>query len=224
MCGRFAQTTTADELVRLFRLTAGISAMPRYNIAPTQNALVIRDSANGRIAQSCRWGLVPSWAPDLRHGASMINARSETVFTKPTFAPLCATQRCVVPASGFYEWRQTPEGKAPTLFTPRDQPLLRLAGLWSTWADDNGTLTFSFTILTTTANQTMSALHHRMPVLLSQDGADQWLHSPTVEPTKLMPLLVPSPEHSLNLTPVSTRVNNVRHDDPLCWAHSDDAE
>ena len=218
MCGRFAQTTPSDELIRLFRLVSGLSAEPRYNVAPTQQAVVVRDSATGRMAQPCRWGLVPSWAPNLQRGASLINARSETVFTKPTFAALSRTQRCVIPSSGFYEWRQTPAGKLPTLFTPRKEPILRLAGLWSTWADDAGTLTYTFTILTTEANRVMSPFHHRMPVLLSAKGAAQWLKSSTTDPEALAPLLKPSAENALNLTPVSPRVNNVRNDDRQCWA------
>jgi len=217
MCGRFAQTTPIDDLIRLFRIASGMAANPRFNLAPTQPVQVVRETNQGRILQQTRWGLVPDWAPDLRRGASLVNARAETVFKKRTFSKLARTQRCVVPASGFYEWRDTPTGKMPTLFTPCEDPIFRFAGLWSAWADDAGTLVYTCTILTTAANKTIAPFHHRMPVILTEDGTEAWLERATTEPDALRPLLCSATEDAIRLRPVSRRVNNVRHDDPDCW-------
>ena len=217
MCGRFAQTTSSDELVRLFRIASGVASHSRYNLAPTQPVLVVRETDQGRILQQTRWGLVPRWASDLSRGASLINARSETVFEKRSFSNLARTQRCVVPASGFYEWRDTPAGKMPTLFTPRSAPVFRFAGLWSAWADDAGALVYTCTILTTNANQTMAPFHHRMPVLLTENGAEIWLDRAKTAPDALRPLFLSAPNDAVRLRAVSKRINNVRHDDPDCW-------
>jgi putative SOS response-associated peptidase YedK len=217
MCGRFAQTTPSADLVRLFQLVMGIEVAPRFNIAPTQNVMVIRGHTKGRQAHWCRWGLVPSWADDLRTGNAMFNARSETVFQKRSFAKPARHQRCIIPASGFYEWRDTPAGKVPVLFTPADESLFRLAGLWSSWADNQGNLTYTTTILTTSANDTMKPFHHRMPVILSGSEWETWIDPNLTEPNLLSPLLKPSPSETISFRPVSTRVNNVRNDDPACW-------
>lgn len=224
MCGRFAQTTDPDDLVRLFQLIGRPSARKRFNLAPTMSITAVRHSPSGRIAQHTRWGLVPSWAPDLRSGANMINARSETVFEKRSFARLARTQRCVIPASGFYEWRDTPAGKLPTLFQPAEGGALRLAGLFSTWADDTGEITYTSTILTTEANRTMRPFHHRMPVLLDGDGANQWLDATLQDPSKLTHLFQSAPESALRLRALTTRVNRVVNDDPQCWDPYIDSE
>jgi putative SOS response-associated peptidase YedK len=217
MCGRFAQTTSSEDLVRLFQLIMGVSASPRFNLAPTQPVLTVRASPNGRIPQAMRWGLVPPWAPDLKRGASMINARAETVFEKRTFSQPARQQRCIIPASGFYEWRETPAGKMPTLFRPADSSVFRFAGLWSAWAQDDGEVVYTTTILTTEANTVMRPFHHRMPVILSSEDSDRWLCSETQQPDQLLPLLRPAPPKAISLLPVSKRVNNVRHDDQRCW-------
>jgi len=150
----------------------------------------------------------------------MINARSETVFEKRSFAYAARHQRCVIPASGFYEWRDTPAGKMPTLFTPSTGPVFHFAGLWSSWADDEGAVTYTTTILTTEANQTMAPFHHRMPVLLTSDGSDAWLNTELSLPEQLQPWLITAPAESAKLRAVSKRVNNVRNDDPQCWENA----
>ena len=217
MCGRFAQTTPSADLVRIFQLVMDIEVAPRFNIAPTQQVMVVRDTPKGRQAHECRWGLVPSWANELKTGRAMFNARSETIFSKRSFAKPARQQRCIIPASGFYEWRETPAGKVPVLFTPNDEPLFRLAGLWSSWAEDRGKLTYTTTILTTSANDTMAPFHHRMPVILSGPTVEPWLDSSLTDPKLLAPLLKPAPPQAISFRPVSTRVNNVRNDDPACW-------
>ena len=217
MCGRFAQTTPSSDLVRIFQLVMGIEVTPRFNIAPTQNILVIRGATEGRQAQHCRWGLVPRWAEDMNTGRNMFNAHAESIFQKRSFAQPARQQRCIVPASGFYEWRDTPAGKVPVLFTPTDGPFFRLAGLWSAWADNQGNLTYTATILTTSANDTMAPFHHRMPVIFSDNECETWLDTQLTEPDLLAPILKPAPPAMISFRPVSTRVNNVRNDDPACW-------
>ena len=164
-----------------------------------------------------RWGLVPPWAPNLKRGASMINARSESVFEKRSFSHPIRHQRCVIPASGFYEWRETPAGKMPTLFRPTSEQIFRFAGLWSTWAQDDGEVVYTTTILTTEANMVMRPFHHRMPVILTREDTDIWLNSAETRAELLEPLLKAAPPDSVALEPVSRRVNNVRNDDARCW-------
>ena len=147
----------------------------------------------------------------------MINARSETIFEKRSFSQAAKHQRCVVPATGFYEWRETPAGKMPTLFTPTNAPIFRFAGLWSSWTDSTGELFYTTTILTTQANSVMAPFHHRMPILLDHEACNAWLEPRLTEPNRLKPLLRMPDVNSTHLRPVSNRVNNVRNDDPKCW-------
>ena len=217
MCGRFAQTTPPEDLVRIFDLASTLHSNTRFNIAPTQPIVTIRGHANGRHAHICRWGFVPSWAKDLKIGNKMINARSETIFEKRSFAHAAQHQRCVVPASGFYEWRETPAGKMPTLFTPTSGPIFRFAGLWSSWTDPQGELIYTATILTTQANSVMAPFHHRMPIFLDDEATHKWLDPRNTDPEQLKPILKTPEEDSTRLRAVSKRVNNVRNDDPKCW-------
>ena len=147
----------------------------------------------------------------------MINARSESVFEKRSFSQAVRHQRCVIPASGFYEWRDTPAGKMPTLFRPSAEPIFRFAGLWSAWAKDDGEVVYTTTILTTEANSVMQYFHHRMPVLLSSEDSDEWLNAEETRPIALNSLLKTAPSQSITLQPVSKRVNSVRNDDIRCW-------
>jgi putative SOS response-associated peptidase YedK len=217
MCGRFAQTTPSDDLVRFFRLVMGLDLAPRYNIAPTQDALVIRAHADGRHAHLHRWGLVPPWAKDLKLGARMINARSETIFDKASFKRPVRHQRCVFPVSGFYEWRRTPTGKDPLLFTDPGGAPLPLAGIWSIWRAPDGTEVPTASILTTKASLDLAQIHDRMPVILDLQGLDIWLDPAVSNPTQLRPLMVPAPDHRLHARPLSRHVNSVRNEGPDCW-------
>ena len=217
MCGRFAQTSSPEALIKIFDLASVLPFDKRFNIAPTQPILVVREHHDGRHAHLCRWGFVPPWAKDLRIGHQMINARSESVFEKRSFAHAARHQRCVIPASGFYEWRDTPTGKMPTLFTPASQSVFHFAGLWSSWTGHDGALVYSATILTTKANRIMAPFHHRMPVLLDPTSSDTWLDSSLNEPSHLKPILQTAAPDTLHLRAVTKRVNNVRNDDPSCW-------
>ena len=221
MCGRFAQTTPSDDLVRIFKLVMGLDLSPRFNVAPTQAALIIKSGADGRRAHHHRWGLVPPWASDLKLGARMINARAETIFDKASFKRPVRHQRCIFPVSGFYEWQRTETGKDPILFTdPQAQPLA-LAGIWSTWTDPTGNHISTCSILTTQANRDLAPIHDRMPVILCEDRTDQWLDPGVTSPDQLRPLLRPAHDGALQARRVSRTVNNVRNEGPNCWGPAD---
>jgi putative SOS response-associated peptidase YedK len=217
MCGRFAQTTPSEQLVQLFKLVIGVEIRPRFNLAPTQSIVAIRTTEKGAMALQYRWGLVPSWADGLKVGSKMINARAETIFDKRSFAKPARHQRCVIPSSGFYEWQSTPEGKRPTLFTPKIKPIFNFAGLWSAWADDNGFIHYTATILTTQANETMAPFHHRMPVILGSEGTQAWLDPSLTQPAELRPWLRSAPNNEIAHRTLNPRINHVGHDDPECW-------
>jgi putative SOS response-associated peptidase YedK len=218
MCGRFAQTTPADELVRIFKLVMGFDLSPRYNVAPTTEIVVIRGHADGRRAHRHRWGLVPPWADDLKIGARMINARSETVFDKASFKGPVRHQRCVIPASGFYEWVRTETGKDPVLIARRSGAPLPLAGIWTEWRAEDGAAIATASILTTQANVDLADVHHRMPVILDQGGLDLWLDPGCADRARLAPILRPAPAGDLTLRRVDRYVNNVRNEGPRCWS------
>jgi len=205
------------ELQSFFALFRAEEFSPRFNIAPTQSVMTISLDANGkRLGLKRQWGLIPSWAKDPGIGSKMINARSETVAEKPAFRSAFRSRRCLVPASGFYEWQATgAKVKQPWHITPADGPSLVFAGLWESWNDPTGNRLESCTILTTTPNSVMSEIHDRMPVILDAEAFPVWL-DPTIDPEALQSLLVPCPDEWLEKVPISTRVNNVRNDDPDC--------
>lgn len=192
----------------------------RYNIAPTQSIIAIRRTETGepRSAANLRWGLVPSWADDLSIGNRMINARSETVDTKPSFRKAFASRRCLIPADGYYEWKKVADGKQPYLIERRDGGMLAMAGLWESNRKiaEDGTAIQTCTILTTSANQTTGEIHQRMPVFLDVDDHEQWLDPGYRDTEQLKQLLTPAPEDWLQLTAVSRRVNSPKQDDAEC--------
>jgi len=193
---------------------------PRYNIAPTQDVLVVRERERGeREAAMLRWGLVPSWAKELQAGAPLINARAETVAEKPAFRTALRRRRCLIPADGFYEWQKASGAaargkKQPYYIHRRDERPFAFAGLWERWT--GGPEVESCTIVTTSANNTLSALHDRMPVILSEEDYALWLDPAVEDAAAVTPLLVPAAEVVLVAEPVSTHVNRVANDDPQC--------
>jgi putative SOS response-associated peptidase YedK len=168
------------------------------------------------------WGLIPSWSKDPSMGARMINARSEGVTEKPSFRAAFKRRRCLVPSSGFYEWRQVEKGKEPYFILPADDGVFGLAGLWETWTGPDGGELQSCTILTTEANELMTPIHNRMPVILSQEDWTEWLGSGTEDPpnklAKLPHLLRPCDSKKMKLRPVSTYVNSPRNEGDQCIA------
>lgn len=214
MCGRYALVVEDGTWQRRFSLD-DLLDMPdaRYNVAPTQTLpVVVRHSPN-HIAMM-RWGLIPSWAKDLSVGNRMINARAETVAEKPAFRRPLRSQRCLVPATGFFEWKRGGTGKQPYFIHLKDESLFAFAGLYDHWHDPNGREVMSYTILTTEPNDLMRDIHNRMPVILDRDDEDLWLDRDISEPERLLPLLHPYPAGEMEAYPVSSSVNSPLHDAP----------
>ena len=215
MCGRINVRMTSAELAQVFDLLREPDWSPRFNLGPMQQVLVVRLRPEGRVADRMQWGLVPSWAKDPKIGSQTFNARAETVATKPAFRSALKTRRCLVPASGFYEWQKFGKTKQPwNIFRADGQPLA-LAGLWEHWTSAEGVKLESVTVITTTPNDFMAEIHDRMPVILGEDVWNLWLGT-EVEPHALTELLIPCPSDWLKKSPVSTLVNNVRNESPDC--------
>ena len=182
---------------------------PRYNIAPTQQVSVVRDNENhGREWAEMRWGLVPHWAKDLSIGNRLINARCETVAEKPSFRSAIRHRRCIVAASGFYEWKVTSKGKFPHYVTMTDEAPVAFAGIWESWKDAEGVALESCALLTTAANSLMETIHDRMPVILQQSDFEEWLDRSVTDTQKIQRIYQPYPAELMQEWPVSTFVNN----------------
>jgi putative SOS response-associated peptidase YedK len=221
MCGRTNLTATPEELAEAFALDEVPSLAPRYNIAPSQPMPLVRvDGAQRRRRLShARWGLVPRWAADPKVGARMINARAETVARLPAFRDPFRERRCLVPASGFYEWRRGEKSRQPYLLRHRDGRLLALGGLWERWRpaphDPRHAETIeSCAVLTTPANELVARLHDRMPLIVRPEDYDAWLDPDLRDPERLAALLRPFPAEEMVAVPVSPRVNSPDNDDP----------
>ncbi len=216
MCGRFTLTSPADQIQELFQVGKLPELPPRYNVAPTDRVLSIRLADEGdRSAEMMRWGLVPFWADDPKIGARMINARSETVHEKPAFRDAFASRRCLIAADGFFEWKKMKGRKQPFHFTLAGGEPFGFAGLWERWRDEDGEWLISCTILTTDANDLVAPTHDRMPVILHAEDHEMWLDTRATH-DDLQSLFRPFPADEMTGYPVSTRVNNVRNDDPGC--------
>lgn len=221
MCGRYSLTTPPEAMARLFRITAPLPNLPpRYNIAPTQDAPVVRplvEGPMGRALAMLRWGLVPHWsvAPDSRY--SMFNARAETVAEKRAFRQAFRQRRCLVPADGFYEWRKEGGRKQPYHIRLKGGGLFAFAGLWEYWRGAE-TIIESFAIIVTDANALLRPIHERMPVILHGADHDAWLDAGSTGPEDAKALLRPFPADEMEAHAVSSRVNSARHDDPACIA------
>jgi len=224
MCGRFTLTVKVHELPEALALFDAPGpppdpemALPRFNIAPTQPVLVVKQAADGtRRAVWMKWGLIPRGAKDPRVGARMINARAETVFEQPAFRRAVRERRCLIPTDGFLEWRKIGKRKQPYHVRMPDGGVYMMAGIWSTWRSPDGEEIDTCSILTTEPNAEIAALHDRMPVILQPEQYDLWLDPEEAAPERLSPLMVAAPEKMLVLVPVSTRVNSVKNDDPEC--------
>ena len=183
MCGRFNLTANAAEIEKAFDLFESLGDLtPRYNIAPTQQVLAIRQDEGKRAFCRLRWGLVPFWADDLKIGYKLINARADGIATKPSFRDALKKRRCLIPATGFYEWRTEGKAKRPFHVFRQDHRPFAFAGLWERW-NKGDTPVESCTIVTTDANDFMKSLHTRMPVILDPKDYDLWL-GPATEPAK----------------------------------------
>jgi putative SOS response-associated peptidase YedK len=223
MCGRYTVTRPADLLEELgIETTEPLQAS--YNVAPTQKVPVVRAApgvvpeagASAREAVNLRWGLIPFWAKDVKIGNRMINARSETVATKPAFRNSLRRKRCAILADGFYEWKKTESGKQPYHIHLKDRRPFLFAGLWDRW--DKGPIDpiESFTILTTRPNAKVAELHDRMPVILTPEALDLWLDPSVDDGSRLVELLEPYDAGEIDFHPVSKMVNRPSNNLPQC--------
>ncbi|MGN6367112.1 MAG: SOS response-associated peptidase [Phycisphaerae bacterium] len=183
----------------------------RWNVAPTQLVPAIR--GKGKELELFRWGLIPAWASDEKIGYSMINARAETVAEKPAFKKLIATQRCLIPADGFYEWRKEGKKKTPMYATVDGGEVFAFAGLWDAWQNARGERVESCTIITTPPNALMTGIHDRMPAILPREAYAAWIGE-TAGPEELLQLLKPFPAERMTVRPVCTLVNSVKNEGP----------
>jgi putative SOS response-associated peptidase YedK len=219
MCGRYTLRVSPAELVEIFGVLQAMEFSPRYNVAPTQTVAAVRRAESGkREFAALKWGLIPSWADDAKIGSRLINARAETVSSKPSFRSAFGKRRCLIPADGFYEWQAIPGSKTkqPFLIGVIDAPVFGFAGLWERWTNLQGEAIDSCTIVTTEANALMQKVHNRMPVILHRDDYDAWLDCEHHKPPDVLPLLKPYPAEKMQLTPVSTLVNSPRNDRTEC--------
>lgn len=222
MCGRFVSTQTPAQIGEFFGATAAAPELvPSHNVVPTNDVYGVVALPDGhREVQAFHWGLVPSWAKDVRIGSRMINARAETLAEKPSFKGLFARRRLLVPMDGFYEWKagDGPKlAKTPMFVHRADGALLAAAGLWSTWRDPStseGEWLHSCTVVTVAANSTMRPVHDRMPAFLAEHDWAEWLDPANHDTESLAGLLVPAPDGLLVMHAVSTLVNNVRNKGP----------
>jgi len=209
MCGRFTRLYTWKQLHRLLSLGSQppIEIQPSYNVAPSQFSYVCRLNAQGeREIVPMKWGLIPSWSKDGKLGP--INARCETVATNGMFRNAFRSRRCLVPASGFYEWKQLAKGKQPYYIHPLNDELFFFAGLWESYGQGDQAIE-TFTILTTTPNKAMAEIHNRMPVIVRQPEFDTWFRSVAINPNDLATY----PAEETATAPVSSRVGNVQNND-----------
>lgn len=211
MCGRFVSKAEKKQIEKEFnvKIADGNLIAPRYNIAPTQMIAAIAEIENARELASFKWGLIPHWAKDDSMGSKLINARAETLREKPSFREAFRSRRCIIPASGFFEWAKTPKGaKQPFYFYLKDKEVFGFAGLWEEWLDkQTGELTETCTIITTEANEVLKPVHDRMPVILKSDSYEKWLSPKVKETAELQNLLASYPAAEMSSHAVSRAVN-----------------
>lgn len=211
MCGRYTLVNDQTALEKYFKhqLTAQYRG-PNYNVSPTQSVPVL--TANG--FEDMRWGLVPQWAKSMNTGYTMINAMAETLTEKRTYSGPLHNQRCLVPASGFYEWLQTDDGKVPYYFHLKSREVFAFAGLYVVRKDSESHELKSFTIITTQANEVVQPVHNRMPVILTPEDEKVWLSPDLTEPEDVLGVLRPYEAADLDVYVVSRDVSNARNNKP----------
>ncbi|MFA9478244.1 SOS response-associated peptidase [Phycisphaerales bacterium AB-hyl4] len=216
MCGRYTLHTSPQRIAELFdaQLAVGLADfVPRYNIAPTTPAPVVRMADVGRVIELMRWGLIPHWSREPSTKFATFNARSEDAAEKASYRGPMRYRRCLVPVDGFYEWRKRDRGpKQPYLFRMADDQPFALAGLWDVWQDELQ----SFSVLTTKANTLMATIHDRMPVIVDPADHARWLDPGLQDPDAVADVLKPFPSELMLATPVTTYVSNARNEGPRC--------
>ena len=218
MCSRYFLDAEGNVIAFTFHVPTQQVVRKRFNIAPTQEAPVVRTGRDGeREIAMLRWGLVPAWAKDLKAGTRMINARGESVAEKPAFRSAMQKRRCIVPASGFFEWQGEPGHKQPFAITLPEERLFAFAGLWESWRSGDAAPVETFTIVTTDANTDVARIHDRMPVILPMESVETWLTGPT---EAALALLKPWAGETA-LRAVGRYVSNVNHEGPECLADAE---
>lgn len=220
MCGRFARYSLSRKLERYFNLKIPFEITPNYNVAPTQEIPVIIRDEGGRQLKMRRWGLVPFWAKDISIGSRMINARVETITSKPAFKAAIKHRRCLIPADGFYEWKGRAGDKQPFYFCRPSEEPLAFAGLWEVWTDKDAPPEArpykSCAIITTDASDSVRDVHDRMPLILKPEAYDEWLDPENKEPRKIEEILKRGCMQDLKRYPISRRVNNIGNNSKEC--------
>lgn len=217
MCGRYTLVEDPENLALWFEAVfEEIESMePNYNVAPTHIMPVVRQiEQDYRAIERYSWGLLPYWAKERKSGYNMINARAETLNSKRSFKVYFENQRCLVPASGFYEWKGNKENRIPFYIYPTHEPVFAFAGLYNLWISPAGETVPSYTIITTRANEKMANLHNRMPAVLLKEEWSSWLDPDNHNTGALQDLLNPLPDDALDYYTVSREVNNVKNNNP----------
>ncbi len=219
MCGRYNLILNLTVLGERFRFDANqLTLKAAYNVAPTQDVLTLI-GGESRRAGFMRWGLIPFWAKDRSIGSRLINARAETVVDKPSFRDAFRRRRCLVLADGFYEWRRTGSGKRPMRVALRSGEPFAFAGIWSMWKDPEDNSIPTCAIITTSANELLRLIHHRMPAILPREMEGFWLDRSIQDTTELRSVLTPYPDDAMEAYEVSTLVNSVANDGPELITH-----
>jgi putative SOS response-associated peptidase YedK len=216
MCGRFVQYSHPEVYANHFGAELACeNSGPRYNLAPTQPVLAVRQTEEGtRELVPLRWGLVPSWSKGPDNRFSMINARAETVDSKPAYRNALKRRRCLIPSEGFYEWKAGEQRKTPYLIRRTDGAPFGMAGLWETWRDPDGEPLESCTVIVTDANDLVRSLHDRMPVILAPEDYAARLDPHTKDTARLLKMLRPAESTAWELRQVSRKVNSPKNDSP----------
>jgi putative SOS response-associated peptidase YedK len=219
MCGRVRLSSDVSEIKLVFSIPAHRptpNTAPSWNVAPTDSLPVVRFDAKAgeRSLDLLRWGLMPSWAKDIKVGFANINAKAEGIESKPAFREAFQRRRCLVPVDNFYEWAKSATGKQPYAIALADRGLMALAGVWENWRSPAGEWMRTFAIITTTPNELCGRLHNRMPVVLKPDVWPMWLGEQSAETPQLKGLLAPYPSEEMVCWAVSARVGNVKNNDP----------
>lgn len=217
MCGRFVGFRRIEELQRYFNIDkAEAEVLPDYNVAPTHEILGVVKEEEGRVLKKFHWGLVPFWAKDISIGSRMINARSETVATKPSFRTAFKSRRCLILADGFYEWKGGKGGKQPVFVTLPDGSPFAFAGLWETWGnkEDPDSIYRSCTIITTDASDSIRDIHHRMPAILKSETHEAWIDPANQDADALQDILKTGIVSEFSNYEVSKQVNSIKNNHP----------
>ena len=214
MCGRYNIIPNARAFVDAYQIIFEIlKGEPRYNISPGTEQAVMLVRSKGRVAQFMQWGLIPYWAKDRAIGSRLSNARSDTISVKPSFRSAFRERRCLIPASGYYEWKSASGKKYPYLFRMRSEEPFTMAGIWEHWEGPQGVI-HSFAVITTEPNALAAAIHDRMPVIIPKERHEEWLDPDLQDPARIQPMLASYPADAMTVRAVSTKLNSARNQGP----------